>query len=273
MLARDKSQPQSPHSAPARRDQHSVRQNPSNIFLSCNLCNLWPRIGEIFVTETLVLISGGLDSVVLLAHEAARAPVHALYVRVGLAWELAEQQALERVLQAPIFNGRVAPLATVEFSMRDVYATSHWAIRGTPPAYDTPDEDVYLSGRNLVLLTKAGVIANARNLHRIVLGPLADNPFPDARPEFFVAMSRALTLGLDHAIEIDAPFASLRKHDVIKLGEALDVPLALTLSCMNPVVEAEHAIHCGLCSKCRERRDGFRAARLPDRTRYQNSPR
>ena len=43
--------------------------------------------------------------------------------------------------------------------MRDVYPPTHWAIRGVPPAYDTPDEDVYLTGRNLVLLTKAGVVA------------------------------------------------------------------------------------------------------------------
>ena len=51
-----------------------------------------------------------------------------------------------------------------------------------PPAYDTPDEDVYLTGRNLVLLTKAGVLAARHGAHRIALGPLAGNPFPDARP-------------------------------------------------------------------------------------------
>ena len=85
--------------------------------------------------------------------------------------------------------------------MRDVYSPTHWAIRGTPPAYDTPDEDVYLTGRNLVLLTKAGVVAATRNASRIALGPLAGNPFPDATPEFFAAMARALSLGLDHPID------------------------------------------------------------------------
>ena len=224
--------------------------------------------------ETLVLISGGLDSVVLLAHEAARRRVHPLYVSVGLAWEAAEQQALERVLQAPVFDGRVAPLATVEFSMRDVYAASHWAVRGAPPAYDTPDEDVYLAGRNLVFLTKAGVIAAERKLHCIVLGPLADNPFPDATPEFFEAMSRALSLGLQHAIQIQAPFATLHKADVITLGESMGVPLHLTLSCMNPVLDGPRALHCGLCSKCRERRDAFVSAGVTDHTDYvSESPR
>ena len=53
---------------------------------------------------------------------------------------------------------------------------------------------------------------------RIALGPLAGNPFPDATPEFFAAMARALSLGLDHPIEIATPFAHMHKEDVIRLG-------------------------------------------------------
>jgi 7-cyano-7-deazaguanine synthase len=159
--------------------------------------------------------------------------------------------------------------------MRDVYPPSHWAIRGVPPAYDTPDEDVYLTGRNLVLLAKAGVVAATTGAGRIALGPLAGNPFPDARPEFFTAMSRALSLGLDHSIEIVTPFLDWQKELVIRRGVELDVPLELTLSCMQPVTDATGLpVHCGLCSKCRERRDGFMAAGVPDPTIYASaSPR
>ena len=97
--------------------------------------------------------------------------------------------------------------------------------RGTPPAYDTPDEDVYLPGRNLVLLTKAGVLAASRELSRIALGPLAGNPFPDATPDFFDADGAALSLGLDHPIEIARRSSRCTKQDVIRLGEPLGVPL------------------------------------------------
>ena len=183
---------------------------------------------------TLVLLSGGLDSAVLAAHEAQTSRVLPVYVSVGLAWEPAEIAMVERLLRAPVFAGKVDPLTRVEFTMRDVYPPTHWAIRGEPPAYDTPDEDVYLTGRNLVLLTKAGVVAARHGAHRIALGPLAGNPFPDARPEFFASMSNSLSLGLDHAIEIATPFLEWEKDDVIKRGVALDVPLELTLSCMNP---------------------------------------
>lgn len=216
---------------------------------------------------SIVLLSGGLDSAVLLAEEAERAQVQPVYVSVGLAWEVAEQAMLERLLSAPVFAGRTLPLARIEFGMRDVYPATHWAIRGAPPAYDTPDVDVYLPGRNLVLLTKAGVLAALIKSPRIVLGTLADNPFPDATSEFFAAMARALSLGLHHQLEIEAPLASFEKAEVIKRGVQRGVPLDRTLSCMNPQRDVTPA-HCGRCSKCRERRQAFAAAGVTDRTHY-----
>jgi 7-cyano-7-deazaguanine synthase len=223
---------------------------------------------------SLVLLSGGLDSAVLAAHEAQSARVLPVYVSVGLAWEDAEVAMVTELLRTKGFADRTEPLARVEFTMRDVYPPTHWAIRGVPPAYDTPDEDVYLTGRNLVLLTKAGVVAARNRAHRIALGPLAGNPFPDARPAFFSMMEQALSLGLDHRIEIATPFLHLEKEDVIKRGVALGVPLELTLSCMSPLLTNGLPQHCGLCSKCRERRDAFTAAGVSDPSTYANrSPR
>ena len=147
---------------------------------------------------------------------------------------------------------------------------THWALTGTPPAYDTPDEDVYLHGRNIALLSKAAVYAASRKISRIVVAPLAGNPFPDATPEFFSALNTAFSLGLAAPIAVEAPFAGLHKEDVVKIGARLGVPFDLTLSCMNP----SGTTHCGLCSKCRERRDAFHAAGINDPTTYANiSPR
>lgn len=217
-----------------------------------------------------VLCSGGLDSVVLAAHMAREAPVQPVYVSAGLAWEPAEHLALSRLAGTPSFSGRIRPLVALDVTMRDVYGSRHWAVAGTPPAYDTPDEDVYLSGRNVVLLAKAGVYCASAGIHRIAIGPLAGNPFPDATPAFFEAMGHALSLGLAHAFDIVAPFAALEKPDVIRLGMSLAVPMEWSMSCMNP----QEGRHCGLCSKCRERRDAFAEAGVEDLTLYASpSPR
>jgi 7-cyano-7-deazaguanine synthase len=217
---------------------------------------------------TAVLLSAGLDSAVLAAFEARESYVYPIYVAAGLAWEAGERQALDRLLRHPVYAQRVAPVAELTFSVRDVYPATHWALLGEPPAFDTPDEDVYLTGRNVVLLTKAAIFCAQRGIPRIALGPLAGNPFPDATGEFFDAMARALSIGLAHPLEVAAPFATMHKADVVKLGAELGVPLELTLSCMNP----REGRHCGQCSKCRERRDAFAEAGLADPTSYAKRP-
>ena len=218
--------------------------------------------------HTAVLLSAGLDSAVLAVAEARSSTVHPIYVRAGLAWEAQELEAVNRLLRAPAC-ATLAPLTRLTFTVRDLYPASHWALRGEPPAFDTPDEDVYLTGRNVVLLSKAAIYAAHHGIGRIALGVLAGNPFPDATRGFFAAMGRALSLGLAHDITVDAPFAHMRKADVIRLGMELGVPLHVTLSCMNP----REGRHCGHCSKCRERRDAFREAGHTDPSVYASTPR
>ena len=87
---------------------------------------------------TAVLLSGGLDSAVLVADEAASGEVQPIYVSVGLAWESAERAVVSSFLAAAHLNGRVRPLVSLGVDMRDVYAATHWAMAGTPPAYHTP---------------------------------------------------------------------------------------------------------------------------------------
>ena len=90
-----------------------------------------------------------------------------------------------------------------------------------------------------------------------------------------LGLAQALSLGLDMRITIEAPFAEMHKADVVRLGLSLGVPFELTLSCMQPVIVAGAVpLHCGLCSKCRERRDAFRDAGVSDPSTYANrSPR
>src|SRR5690349_13830807 len=211
------------------------------------------------LSATAVLFSAGLDSAVLAADALAYGRVQPLYVSVGFAWEPEERAMAARLVAAPPFAGRVDPVVTLDFDMRDIFPASHWAMRGEPPAFDTPDEDVYIHGRNIILAAKAavymtrvafGATTAPRETTALLLGTLAGNPFPDATAEFFAAMSRALTLGLAAPIAMEAPFARLHKADVIRKGIALGVPLELTLSCMQP----REGLHCGECSKCRERR-------------------
>jgi 7-cyano-7-deazaguanine synthase len=232
-----------------------------------------------------VLFSAGLDSAVLLAtaldpglqpdtRSTVTAPgesvvrvIQPIYITAGLAWEREELDAAIRLLASPPFAGQVKPLVTLQVDMRDVYPPAHWAVKGVAPAYDSPDADVYIEGRNVVLLSKAAIFMARARIGRILIGPLAGNPFPDATPEFFRAMAQALSLGLATPIQIEAPFSALHKSEIVGIGRRLGVPLGLTLSCMQP----EAGAHCGRCSKCRERIDAFREAGGTDPTHYRTA--
>src|SRR5258708_4947005 len=155
--------------------------------------------------STAVLLSGGLDSAVLLADEASRGDVQPIYIGAGLAWETAERAIIARLLESAPLRGRVRPLVSLSVDMRDVYAATHWSVTGQAPAYHTPDEDLYLPGRNIILLSKAGVYCAGVRISRIVIGTLDHNPFPDATPAFRASIGQTLSLGLAHDLRIDAP--------------------------------------------------------------------
>ena len=204
----------------------------------------------------------------LAALEAQEHDVQPIYVSSGLAWEQTEQVFLARFLVEYQPPHNVLPLVTLELPVGDLYPGTHWALRGVPPGHDAAVEELYLVGRNVALLAKTGIYCAVAQLQRIAVGQLEGNPFPDATPEFFSAMTRALSLGLRHPLEIAFPFLTKTKTDVIRLGASLQVPFELTLSCMNP----EELRHCGVCNKCRERRDAFMASGVNDPTTYATLP-
>jgi 7-cyano-7-deazaguanine synthase len=213
------------------------------------------------VNKIAVLTSGGLDSSVLLADEAKTAEVYPIYVRCGLGWEEAERKALGTFLNA-LNSPNVKPVTTLSVPVAAMYG-DHWSTgaNGVPGA-DEPDTSVFLPGRNILLVGLAAVWCSTHNVSRIGIGSLGGNPFADASPGFFSQFASALTIGLDHVVEVKAAFRDLHKWDVIKRFK--DLPLELTLTCMAP----EAGKHCGRCNKCSERRVAFERSGVPDITLY-----
>lgn len=209
-----------------------------------------------------ILVSGGLDSCILVGDVARTAPaVYPIYVRFGLYWEAREEAGLRRYLGA-LKASPVQPLHVLECPLRDVYGT-HWSTSGASvPDAATPDEAVYLPGRNLLLACQAAIWCHLHEIPTLAWGTLRGNPFSDARDEFFSHLQESIRLALESPLELVRPYATLTKTDVLRIGQ--DFPLGETLSCLHP----EGDRHCGACNKCAERRLGFQAAGLVDPTRY-----
>jgi 7-cyano-7-deazaguanine synthase len=211
-----------------------------------------------------VLVSGGVESAVLLADAAARhKTVHPLYIQNHLRWEEAELYSLKQYLRN-LRLPNIMPLTVLDLTMRDLYER-HWSVTGTKvPGAKTPDESVYLPGRNVIFLAKAGCFAAIKGIPSIEIGVLKGNPFKDSTKAFLDKMSDVLSMGLGTEIRVKAPFAKMKKEEVILLGTKC--PLELSFSCINPKGHE----HCGECNKCEERRRAFSRAGVPDKTKYKS---
>jgi 7-cyano-7-deazaguanine synthase len=209
-----------------------------------------------------VLISGGLDSAILLgealrSHEA----VYPLYTRCGLFYEADELAHLHRYLDA-LRCPALQPLHILHMPVADLYG-EHWSLTGkNVPARDTPDEAVFMPGRNVLLLVKAVLWCHLNGVNAIALAALQSNPFPDATPAFFAGLQDVMNSAVGGTVEILRPYAGLHKVDVMRRGAGL--PLGHSFSCISP----RDGRHCGECNKCAERQLAFASAGMDDPTIY-----
>ncbi|GLW04726.1 7-cyano-7-deazaguanine synthase [Streptomyces lavendulae] len=216
-----------------------------------------------------VLASGGLDSSVLIADLARQHTVLPVYCRGGLRWESLERSALNSYLRA-LDSPHVQPLTVLEAPTEALYG-AHWSTtsRAVPDA-TSADDEVYLPGRNIILIGLTAVWCTLHDIHTIAIGSLADNPFPDATDDFFHQYGRTLSAGLKTELSIHAPYRSRPKHQII--AEFAHLPLHLTLTCLDPRPGRDGPLHCGNCNKCAERRHAFAQAAVEDRTSYAHLP-
>ncbi len=211
---------------------------------------------------TGLLLSGGVDSAVLLDQLLKRGwRVVPIYVRTDCVWQRCELIAVERFLAAVARPG-LMELVVFDMPLEDLYG-NHWSITGADvPGDATPDEAVYLPGRNPLLLIKSALWCVKHGIEHLAIATLANNPFDDATSEFFARFESMIRLAADANITIARPFDRLTKTRVMELGRHL--PLGLTFSCLSP----EEGLHCGCCNKCAERRLAFQRAGISDATMY-----
>ena len=207
-------------------------------------------------SRAAVLTSGGVESCALLFDALARyEEVTPLYVQKGLRWEKAELFWLKKILRKAR-SPKLKSLQILDLPMRDLYG-KHWSVTGrNVPGGASPDEAVYLPGRNIALLSKAAIFAAGKNIPVIEIGVLSGNPFSDSSASFLSKFSRVLSEGLGKPLAIRAPFQKLKKEEVVLTWKKC--PLELTFSCIDP----KGFEHCGRCNKCAERKKAFFAAGL-----------
>jgi 7-cyano-7-deazaguanine synthase len=223
--------------------------------------------------QTIVLLSGGLDSATVLAMcRAAGKECHALSFRYG------QRHAVE--LEAAALIARQLGAASHRICSIDVQCLAGSSLTGRGDVPKGRSEDAigkgipstYVPARNTLFVAHALGLAETVGASEIALGinALDYSGYPDCRPEWLSAMQDVARLGTKvgvsgEGIRLIAPLVAMSKADIIRAGTALGVDFSMTLSCYDPSPEGKA---CGACDSCTLRRVGFAQAGVPDPTRY-----
>ena len=221
--------------------------------------------------NALVLSSGGVDSTTLLAMAVAehgKENVIALSISYGQKHRK-EIEASEAVASyygvehlfldlGEIF--RYSDCSLLTHSEREIpkesYADQLAKTDGSPVS-------TYVPFRNGLFLSSAAAIALSKGCSVIYYGAHADdaagNAYPDCSEAFKNAMGEAIYLGSGQQLQLEAPFVTLTKAQVVKIGLERGVPYELTWSCYEG-----GDTPCGTCGTCRDRAAAFAANGVPD---------
>ena len=223
------------------------------------------------VQPAVVLLSGGVDSTVLLHYvaKALRCPaIHALSFNYGQrhSRELVCASAQARLLNA---EHRVIDLTFMGTLIQEGSAL----IQGGAPVPDLDSLTVeeltqpptYVPNRNMMLLSMAAAYAEAHGMTEIYYGAQAQDEYGywDCTCDFLRRMNDVLLLNRKQPVTIHAPFVSKSKGDTVKLGVELGVNFNQTWSCYRGGESA-----CGTCPTCVERLNAFKANGMADPISY-----
>lgn len=217
--------------------------------------------------SAVVLLSGGLDSAVLLADLlSAGLSVKALSIHYGqrhqkelqAATNLAKFYEVEHeILEIPQLRKLLSGSALTSDDVSVPHG--HYA--------EESMKQTVVPNRNMIFLALAGAMAVSQKLDGVAYAAHAGDHsiYPDCRPEFIASMAQSLGLCDWRSIELLTPFSGKNKSEIVKRGMELIVPFDKTWSCYEG-----GRFHCGKCGTCVERKEAFGIAEVQDPTNYLN---
>ena len=217
----------------------------------------------------VVLLSGGMDSAVVLAHLRHEGfDCHALSFDYGQRHRVELERAAEVAKALGAASHRVATIDLRIFGASAL--TADIAVpkgRDVEHAHDIPV--TYVPARNTIFLAHALAMAESLGARDLGIGVNAIDysGYPDCRPGFVEAFERLANLasraGVEAAergerwIRVHTPLLQLTKAGIIRRGRELGVDLSRTVSCYDPAPTGDP---CGSCDACQLRERGFREA-------------
>ena len=219
--------------------------------------------------KALVLLSGGLDSsVVLSVCQDKGYDIYAISFDYGQRHKVELEYAK---FQATFFNCISHEVFKMEFYGGSALTDEIKVPKNRDSHSMSKDIPVtYVPSRNIVFLSFASGYAECHDIDNIFIGVNAIDysGYPDCRKNFIDNFEKLINKSTKKGLEgskfkINTPLINLSKKDIIKLGHKNGVDFSMTSSCYSPKLKK----NCGVCDSCLLRKQGFEEAGLRDPAR------
>ncbi|MBD5358408.1 MAG: 7-cyano-7-deazaguanine synthase QueC [Bacteroides sp.] len=214
--------------------------------------------------DSIIILSGGMDSVTLLHYKKDKIAL-AVSFDYGSNHNAREIECARRQCELLGIDHIVIPL---DF-MGKYFKSSLLEGADLIPTGRYDDENIkstVVPFRNGIMLAVACGLAESRGLKHVMMANHGGDHaiYPDCRPEFVEAMSRAMQCGTYEGITLEAAFTNITKSDIARIGKEIGVDYAMTYSCYKGGER-----HCGKCATCVERKEAMAEAGIDDPTIYE----
>lgn len=216
--------------------------------------------------KTIVICSGGLDSVSLAYKVAAENTLHSL---LSFDYGQRHKKELDYAATCAAALGvphKVIDITTIGASLTGSALTDDIDVPDGHYAEESMKVTV-VPNRNAIMLAIAFGVAAAQDADAVATAVHGGDHFiyPDCRPGFIDAFQTMQNQALDGyaTVQLYTPFVNGTKGDIVTAGVAVGTPFANTWSCYKGGAQ-----HCGRCGTCVERREAFDMAGVTDPTQY-----
>jgi 7-cyano-7-deazaguanine synthase len=234
----------------------------------------------------IVLVSGGMDSLVTAAIANLENAMAFLHLNYGQRTEQRELKAFNDI--ADFYSVKKRLVVDVKY-LKEIGGSALTDEKIEVPTHiphPTPDTSIrgqasnipitYVPFRNAHLLSIAVSWAEVMGAQKIYIGAVEEDSsgYPDCREVFYKAFEKAIDVGTkpETKIEIITPLIHMKKSAIVKKGIELGAPFHLTWSCYLPPYPphggGQGEVACGECDSCRLRLKGFREAGVADPIKY-----
>ena len=191
--------------------------------------------------DNVLLLSGGLDSTVLLADQVARGNrVLALSFDYGQTHRK-ELSAAKNIAEYYSVEHRIVSMTSV------VIPSALTGAVEIPTAHAEEPDDTTVPCRNVIFLSIGAAIADTRAADKLLIGANADDKagYLDCRPMFLNAMAASIKLATKSAVDLSAPYLNKTKAQIVEKGYNLNAPMWLSWSCYRG--GDKPCLNCGAC--------------------------